>query len=113
MESSLWVKISLTMEVFELHKRFVFFIFNDLFLYSPHLQDFCFKQAYQTWLTHNKETTLPGLKYTNEQLFYISFAQVQSKLLVRLFCMLVLLEVHFRSTAAMLVFQQKNVTTIH
>ena len=24
----------------------------------------------------NKETTLPGLKYNNEQLFYIAFAQV-------------------------------------
>ncbi|CAB4000537.1 endothelin-converting enzyme 1-like [Paramuricea clavata] len=33
------------------------------------------QKAYQTWLMNNKETTLPGLKYTNEQLFYISFAQ--------------------------------------
>jgi hypothetical protein len=46
-----------------------------------------FKQAYQTWLMNNKETTLPGLKYTNEQLFYISFAQVLHNLNITVFCL--------------------------
>ena len=75
------------MEVFELRNGFAFyFLFNMFFLYFSfsllvpnYIFNFriSFEQAYQTWLINNKEMSLPGLKYTNEQLFYISFAQVK------------------------------------
>lgn len=38
-------------------------------------------KAYHDWLhkTGNKELLLPGLEYSNEQLFFIGYAQVRTK----------------------------------
>lgn len=65
-------------------------------LYFPPWRVSCFHQAFQKMKRNpTEENVMPNPKYTNEQLFFISFAQVSAQMVHLLVCVIVqIIDVH-------------------